>query len=159
MQFNLFATDNSFATSRGPGVCMAMSCDWVARSRALGGVTERRQLSSSFTWGIAQSAYEIGLIQGDLAIMERFNLTLRGQRRVQAAAHAMFSGGYMMLVISGRHGGHAMGIRNEPNHVEFFDPNQGAASLPSRVAFMAQVPYYIRQTYPHLLTRQIVYLV
>jgi hypothetical protein len=127
--------NKNIRTSKGIGVCAAMSCDWLAKSLKNNGISSRGEMESLFTLAIAHSAFEIGNLKKNYdAFLDRFGLYpiefvpfTGGVTATKVTTATLRNRRPKLIVVGGGQvRGHAMAIRPlTDGTVEFFDPNHG----------------------------------
>jgi hypothetical protein len=144
----VFETENNQIAVKGgkPGVCAAMVCDWIRRTGETGGVTTRRQLASDRTLAESQGKYmaDRGEIKSMKGVIQRSGLVFVSLNTFGGAddaalppyyvgeclTHAIASSrGFLLVEVLTRQGGHVIGLRLQPSHLEAFDPNVGLFAL------------------------------
>ncbi len=159
----IFDTDNSVASVRGPGVCCAMTVNWIATCKRLGRLVKTSgELSDAFSLAIGQSAGELSAHDAD-TIIQNANLiplstqTLKNYTVPALAAALVVPTGFSLFAIWGTGDGHAMGAYVTTKQWDFFDPNEGLDSFSSAGAFSAHLNRHIPSMYRLLNEKAVVY--
>ncbi|MGC1175773.1 YopT-type cysteine protease domain-containing protein [Polaromonas sp.] len=148
MPWGNFDTENTRSTASGPGVCMAMTCHWIARvyesadrQGVIQGLDNANQLRALRHHVFNQAAFENRSgADADAFIFGQYGL--RGQRSVHRATSKTLiaairgtAGTYLFGALGGG-SGHAMGIVHDGKEGWiFFDPNVGQRVFASESAF------------------------
>jgi hypothetical protein len=170
--FNLAIRDPN-NPAEGPGMCMAISCDWAKASLQYSGVTRRSQLNP-WRWPIIQSAYVIAGRGGTQFQQHRRVVVNSGLTVVNGNGNGQFLGtgssdavlgylrgvaGHCVFALRGN-GGHALGYRHQAGSVEFVDPNFGHWKGDNRDELLNDVVQVVcDNAYSDLLTTMFLFVV
>lgn len=165
----IFATDNSkqFSTKLTPGQCMGMSCDWAKVSLSLKNIY--KDALTPGKWDIGQSAYEFGMSQTDIKIVDAFGMRItngggNGIRHNVGTAQDVVNNlvalpqGIYVWGLRG-HGGHALGYKRTATTYDLFDPNFGLQRTDNLQDFRQTLTNLLNAHYSALLQYQDIYQV
>lgn len=145
---------NSTGTSRGAGICAAMTARWIQQSLRFGrDILSAHQLGSLHNIAVAQSAYEIGHIKLDIPeLLDTYSLSVAqtidgaGTGSIGMVSRVCAMNGYIHFVWwPAAGGGHAIGFRVAAPTFMFFDPNFGLFRCNSQVDLVATSTRYMNR--------------
>jgi len=160
----IFSTDNSVASVLGPGVCCAMTANWIATCKKLGRLVKTNgELSDPASFMIGQSRGELGPDGGDTTIMKNAGLTaptptVTSPYNIANVSLALSATpGFCFLTIHSASSGHALGTYVCAKHWDFFDPNVGLYRFASAAEFVSYLNTNIPGMYSSLSVTAKVY--